>query len=224
MPANIVVTGGAGTLGHAVVEHLAGAGFNVAVIDMVASLKRTDSIFSFSGVDLADEEAVASAYATAAATLGPVDGVVNVAGGFIWEKIEEGSVYSWDAMYRINLRTALLSSRAALPHFSRRGGAIVNVGAAAASKADVGMGAYAASKAGVMALTESLAEELRGRRIRVNAVLPTILDTPRNREEITNADRSTWVSVEAAAKTIGFLVSEDSSAITGAGIKLSVGN
>jgi len=103
------------------------------------------------------------------------------------------------------------------------GGEIVNVGAAGAASPSVGMAPYAASKAGVMALTEILAEELKGRGIRINAVSPTIIDTPANRRDRPNADTSRWVQPSDAAKVIAFLLSQDAAAITGMEIKLSLG-
>lgn len=218
---NVIVTGAFGTLGRAVVEELAGRGHRVAAVDVAPALASTAAEIAIGGVDLAEEQAVATAYARAAGEFGEIDGLVNVAGGFVWEPVESGSADSWDAMYRINLRTAATSSRAILKHLVR--GAIVNIGAAAAASPGQGMAAYAASKAGVMALTESLAEELKGRGIRVNAVLPTILDTPANRADMPDADRGDWVSPASAAKVVAFLLSSDAAAVTGVGIRLSLG-
>jgi len=135
--------------------------------------------------------------------------------------VADGSIESWDRMYGMNLRTAAISSKAALSHLST-GGAIVNVGAAAAADAAMGMAPYAASKAGVMALTQVLADELRDKGIRVNAVLPTIIDTPTNRKDMPEADTAAWVKPEAAAKVIAFLLSDESACVTGVGIKLSL--
>lgn len=111
---------------------------------------------------------------------------------------------TWDRMYRTNLRSAAASSRAALALFGSAGGAIVNLGAAAARAAGVGMAAYAASKAGVSILTESPAEEVRGLGIRVNAVLPTIIDTPANRAEMPDVDRSRWLSPQSVVEVVAF--------------------
>ena len=85
------------------------------------------------------------------------------------------------------------------------------------------MGAYAASKAGVAALTQALSAELKDRAIRVNAVLPTILDTPANRKDMPDADTGEWVSPEAAAQVVSFLLGEGSRCVTGEGIRLSLG-
>lgn len=218
--AKIIVTGGLGVLGRAVAAELRARGDAVAVIDLATG--DCGAGVTFQGIDLADAAAVEAAYAKAVQALGGLDGLVNVAGGFTWEAIATGSTESWDAMYRINLRTAVISSRAALAHLKQ--GAIVNVGAAAATSPGVGMAPYAAAKAGVMVLTESLAEELKPRGIRVNAVLPTIIDTPANRREMPDADTSAWVTPSSAAKVVAFLLSSDAAAVTGVGIRLSLGD
>lgn len=220
MPLKIIVAGGLGALGRTVAADFRTRGHNVAVVDLAPVPDGFEGV-ALGGVDLTDAEAVAGAYADAAAQLGGLDGVVNIAGGFLWETVADGSIDSWDRMYRMNVRTAAISSRAALAHLSA-GGAIVNVGAAAATGVATGMAPYAASKAGVMALTEGLADELRSSGIRVNAVLPTIIDTPANRADMPDADTSAWVQPAAAAKVIAFLLSPDAGCVTGVGIKLSL--
>ncbi|HEX7742074.1 MAG TPA: SDR family oxidoreductase [Sphingobium sp.] len=221
MSLKIIVAGGFGALGRAICADLKARGHRLAAVDLAPAPEGFDGA-GFGGVDLADADAVSAAYARAANAIGGLDGVVNVAGGFLWETIADGSIDSWDRMYRMNLRTAAISSRAALAHLSP-GGAIVNVGAAAAANVATGMAAYAASKAGVMALTEGLADELRGKGVRVNAVLPTIIDTPTNRKDMPDADFSAWVAPASAAKVIAFLLSDEAACVTGVGIKLSVG-
>ena len=120
-------------------------------------------------------------------------------------------------MFKINLKTAVVSCQAALPYLIKSGGGrIVNIGAMASGKATTGMGAYAASKAGVARLTEALADELKGQHVTVNAILPSILDTPRNRLDMPQADFSRWVKPAEAAEVIAFLVSDAASAVTGA--------
>ncbi|RYY42349.1 MAG: SDR family NAD(P)-dependent oxidoreductase [Sphingomonadales bacterium] len=139
--ADVIVTGAFGTLGRAVVAELTQRGHRVAAVDLATAPADCAAALAFGGVDLADEEAVASAYAAAAARLGGLDGLVNVAGGFVWEPVEAGSAESFDRMFRINLRTVAVSSRAALLHLRAPGGAIVNVGAAAAVQPGLGMAA-----------------------------------------------------------------------------------
>jgi NAD(P)-dependent dehydrogenase (short-subunit alcohol dehydrogenase family) len=124
---------------------------------------------------------------------------------------------SWYELYRLNVLTAQNACRSAIPHLKRSAaGRIVNVGSSAALKAAVGMGAYAASKAGVHALTQALAEELKGDDVTVNAVLPSILDTPANRADMPKAKFADWVAPDDLAAAILFLASEEARAITGA--------
>jgi NAD(P)-dependent dehydrogenase (short-subunit alcohol dehydrogenase family) len=213
----VVVTGAAGALGSQVVEFLADAGLVVVGIDKAKTLPRSQAMaLALGGIDLVDEKSTRAAFGRIKDALGSIDGLVNIAGGFRWETVADGSVDTWDLLYRMNVRTALIASRAALPLFRAAGGAIVNMGAAAAQKAGSGMGAYAASKAGVARLTESLAEELKVKGIRVNAILPSIIDTAANRQEMPDAAFDRWVTPLSLAQVIGFLLSPGSKDITGA--------
>lgn len=214
----VAITGAFGTLGAAVVHAALAAGARVAAIDHASAPAATlGAAQLFGGVDLADDIAATQVMARAAKSLGGLDALVNIAGSFRWETLADGTLDSWDLLYRINLRTAAAASKAALPHLRQRGGGrIVNIGAAAAAKAGAGMGAYAASKAGVARLTESLAEELKDDRITVNAVLPSIIDTPPNRADMPKADFDRWVKPAQLADVIVFLLSDRSAAITGA--------
>jgi NAD(P)-dependent dehydrogenase (short-subunit alcohol dehydrogenase family) len=214
----IAVTGGFGVLGRAVGEALKAAGARGVLIDRASAPADLPSdILGLGGVDLTQPEPARQAMADAVSRFGGLDGLVNVAGGFRWETVESGSVDTWDRMYALNLRTALLASQAALPHLLARGSArIVNVGSFAAAHAALGMGAYAASKAGVARLTEAMAEELKDRGITVNAVLPSVIDTPANRADMPNADTGRWVAPSALAAVILFLLSDAAAPVTGA--------
>jgi NAD(P)-dependent dehydrogenase (short-subunit alcohol dehydrogenase family) len=213
---HILVTGASGVLGQAVVEGLEARG--AQVIALARGQAPTGGI---GGVDLNDADALAAAMAKVRERTDRLAGLVNIAGGFAWEKVEGGSLDTWDRLYRINLRSAVAATQAALPLLKAGRGAIVNVGSAAAEKAGVGMAAYAASKAGVIKLTESLAEELKGEGVRVNAVLPSLIDTPANRADMPKADFSRWVTPAALEKVIAFLLSADSEAVTGACIPVT---
>ena len=214
----IAVTGGFGALGAALGEVLVQAGAHVALIGRGQPPSGlSNAVLALGGVDLGDAAAARAAMDQAAQRFGRLDGLVNVAGGFQWEKIEGGAIDSWDQMFAINVRTAVLASQAALPHLLARGrGRIVNVGAAAAGQAALGMGAYAAAKSGVARLTEAMAEEFKDRGITVNAVLPSILDTPANRADMPKADPARWVRPEALARVVLFLLSDDGAPVTGA--------
>jgi NAD(P)-dependent dehydrogenase (short-subunit alcohol dehydrogenase family) len=222
----VVVTGGFGQLGHAVVRAALDAGAQVAALDRArppADATLPAGAFALGELDLAEADAAVRALDQVAARFGGLDALVNVAGTFRWETLEKGSLDAWDLLYRVNLRSAVSTSRAALPHLFRRGGGrIVNIGAgAAAAKAGAGMGAYTASKAGVAKFTEALADELKDRNITVNAVLPSIIDTPANRADMPSADFSRWVTPQAIADLIVFLLSEQARAVTGALIPVS---
>ena len=213
----IVVTGVGGALGSQVAEVLAQSGLGVVGIDRAATVPHSQAMaLAIGGIDLVDETSTQGAFAQVKQALGEIDGLVNIAGGFRWEKVEMGSSDTWDLMYRMNVRTALSACRAALPLFRSSGGSIINIGATAGLKAALGMAAYAASKAGVARLTESLAEELKDRRIRVNSILPSIIDTPANRKEMPDAAFDRWVSPASMAEVIKFLLSPASRDITGA--------
>jgi NAD(P)-dependent dehydrogenase (short-subunit alcohol dehydrogenase family) len=215
----LVVSGADGALGQAVAATLSGYGAKLALISHAASgqAKPVPGAWHYGGVDLTLETAARSTMERIAQDAGRLDGLINVAGGFRWEKLNEGTIESWDAMYKLNLRTAVVTSQAALPYLLRSAsGRIVNVGAMGAQKASAGMGPYAASKAGVAQLTEALADELKDRGITVNAILPSTLDTPKNRLEMPQADFKRWVRLSEAAEVIAFLVSDQASAVTGA--------
>ena len=214
----VVVTGAFGVLGRAVAQRALERGAFVAQIDRSAAPGATDAArtLAIPGVDLADPEAARAAFARVGAHFGGIDVLLNIAGGFVWEKVSGGDLAAWDRMYALNLRTAVSACMAALPFLEKSGsGAIVNVGAFGAVKAGAGMGAYAASKAGIAKLTESLAEELKGA-VTVNAVLPSIIDTPANRADMPDAEFGKWVRPEDLAEAMLFLASEKSRAITGA--------
>lgn len=212
------ITGAFGVLGSAVAKAAADAGARVALIDFANSAPNgLGEAFVMPGVDLTDAVAAGAAIDAAATHFGGLDALINVAGGFRWETLEGGDMSNWHALYRMNVETAANASRAAIPHLRRsRAGRIVNVGANGAVKASAGMGPYAASKAGVHRLTEALAEELKGDGITVNAVLPSIIDTPANRADMPKADFATWVAPADLAAVILFLASEEARAVTGA--------
>jgi NAD(P)-dependent dehydrogenase (short-subunit alcohol dehydrogenase family) len=222
----VVVTGAFGVLGAAVARAFAARGAHVALLDLAVSPPPSvQADFAarhllLGGVDLGDVESTRRAMLAAAMRFGGIDVLVNVAGGFQWQTLADGSVETWDQLYRMNLRTAVVSCKVALPALIERGpGRIVNIGAgAAAARAGAGLGPYTASKAGVQRLTESLSEELKDRGITVNAILPGTIDTPRNRTDMPDADFSRWVTPQEIADVVLFLASDAARAVTGAAI------
>jgi 3-oxoacyl-[acyl-carrier protein] reductase len=218
----IVVTGASGALGKVVAETALARGARVAGVDHASSqIPATDNRIELGDVDLSDAAAAKKAIDAVAAHFGRLDALVNIAGGFAFETVADGDPKTWQRMYALNVLTALNASRSATPHLLASGdGRIVNVGAMGALQAGSGMGAYAASKAGVHRLTEALAAEWKGR-ITVNAVLPSIIDTPANRASMPRADFAKWVTPQELAEVILFLVSDAASAVTGALLPVS---
>ena len=211
----IAVTGAFGALGSVVVRSLAAHGYTVAAFDIGPERAVEGAELVFGGVDFADPSAVDHAFAQLASSGMPLGGLVNIAGGFAWEKVGGGDIATWDRMYAINLRTAANACMAAIPLLSPKA-AIINIGAMGALLPGAGMAPYAASKAGVAALTMSLAAELKVSHIQVNAILPSIIDTPANRRDMPEADARQWVSPESLAGIIAFLLSDAASSISGA--------
>lgn len=207
----IVITGASGILGAAAAEQARAQGLTPARIDFAPA----DGELAFGGVDLRNPEQATATMSAIRAKVGRIDALLNNAGGFTWRTTADADAALWTRMFELNLLTAANACRAALPHLIESKGAIVNVGANGALKAAAGMGPYAASKSGVHRLTESLAEELKGK-VRVNAVLPSILDTPQNRKDMPDADPAKWVQPADLAKVMLFLASDTARPITGA--------
>lgn len=222
---SIIVTGGFGTLGRAVSDAFRAAGDRVARVDFTPSPPDANpGGLDLGGVDLTDATAARTVAQQVVSAHGGIDVLVNVAGGFTWQTLADGGPETWARMYAMNATTCVTMTRATLPVLSSTpGAAIVNIGAAGALVAAAGMGAYAASKGAVHKLTESLAAELSGVDCTVNAVLPTILDTPANRADMPDADFAQWVRPESLARVILFLASPAARAISGALIPVSRG-
>jgi NAD(P)-dependent dehydrogenase (short-subunit alcohol dehydrogenase family) len=224
LPSAVVVTGGTGALGSAVVSSLLRAGARVAVPyrgnkgwDALRAAAGRDARLFGRACDLADARATAAFMDAAAAELGGLGGLAACAGGYSGSgPFDAAPEAEWDEMIRINLAATANACRAALPHLLRQGGAIVTVGSRVVEAGGAGAAAYAVSKAGVQALTRALALENRERGVRVNAVVPGIIDTPANRAAMPKADASRWPTPEAIAAVVLFLLSGASGPVTGA--------
>ncbi|APR38879.1 SDR family NAD(P)-dependent oxidoreductase [Paraburkholderia sp. SOS3] len=217
----VAVTGAFGALGLVTARVLAQRGAQVALLGRGAAPATLPRELAHAcvvdHVDLTDPQAAEVAVATIVGRFGALNALVNVAGGFRWETIAGGSADSWDQLFDSNVKTALNASKAALAQLTAGGaGRIVNLGALAALKAGTGMGAYTASKSAVMRLTEALADELKDKGVTVNAILPSIIDTPQNRADMPEADFARWVTPEQIAGVIAFLLSQDAQCVTGA--------
>ena len=225
---NVLITGGTGILGSAVTKAYLAKGNSVAVTYLfdneVERFKQhnpelsDDVTFLFANVT--DEAEVQNTIQDFITQFGHIDILVNIVGGFIGgiptAELEEER---WDFMMNLNLKSVYLCCKITIPHMTERGyGKIVNVSARAGLKGEAGLSAYCVSKGGVRTLTESLAAEVMDSGINVNCIMPSIMDTPMNREAMPDADHSRWVKPEGVAKVIYFLTSDDSAIINGAAI------
>jgi NAD(P)-dependent dehydrogenase (short-subunit alcohol dehydrogenase family) len=209
---HVVVTGGTGALGAAVVLKFieAGAACHIPAIESVAPsgrLPNSGKITIATSIDLADEASVGGFYAK----LPPLHAVVNIAGGFAYAPIADSPAKVLQQQISMNLVSCVLSCRAAVANFRlggpdgvKRGGHIVNISARPALNPRQGanMTAYTASKAAVAAFTVALAEELKNENISAIALAPSTLDTPVNRKDMPNAKHDTWVKPTAIAELI----------------------
>jgi NAD(P)-dependent dehydrogenase (short-subunit alcohol dehydrogenase family) len=214
----VIVTGGTGALGRAVVGALLAAGAHCRVPYMVdaeaASFPHKDRVTLVPRCELTNEEDVARLY----------DGVTNlwasihIAGGFAMGSVTDTDKAGMFDMLSTNFVTCYLCCRAAVQNFGVVGGRIVNVSARPGlePRLGAGMAPYAASKAAVAAFTQSLAAEVAARNILVNAVAPSIIDTPANRAAMPNADHTAWPKPDEIAATIAFLASPENKVTTGA--------
>ena len=223
-PRGVIVTGGTGVLGRALVTVLLEQGTRVAVPwrrpeswRSLESAAGPDASLRGLEADLASEAGARAFVDEAAKWLGVVDGVALIAGGWAGgARFEEAPDDEWARMLSANLDSVRHVCRAALPHLLEGGGSVVTVGARVAETAGAGMAAYAVSKSAVHALTRVLAAENRDRGVRFNSVLPGTMDTPANRKAMPDADRSSWTSPAAIARVMAFLLSADSAPVTGA--------
>ena len=218
----VVITGAAGNLGKAVARAFETLGDDLVLVGLhaeaLAAAFGTGGRALHVAADLTDADDTKRMARAAVDRFGRIDALCNLAGGFrMGEDVHATSDATWKLMWDLNVATLVNASRAIVPVMLERGhGAIVNVGALGARTGGARMGAYAASKSTVMRLTESMAAELRGKGINVNAVLPSTLDTPENRKAMPEADPSKWVAPDDLASVIEFLASKRAKAIHGA--------
>ncbi len=215
----VLVTGAAGALGQAVVEHFAARGAKLAQLDVV----EIDNGHYSATCDLTDSASAAAAVADVVADLGTIDVLANIAGGFkMGEAVHETTAETWDFLMGLNAESVLNMARAVVPQMlAQGGGKIVNIGAGAGLSGMAQMGAYSASKSVVIRLTEAMSAELKAQHINVNCILPSVIDTPRNRADMPDADFGAWVTPTAMAEVVGFLTSAAAAPIHGAALPVS---
>ncbi len=222
----VLVTGGTGALGQAVVAELLEAGARVVVTWIAEAEKQRveDALGARETLELVQADLSAGPGAEAAVATAadgsPLAAAVNLVGGYAGTgRLHETAAGEMERMLELNLMTAYRVCRAALPRMVEQGGgAIVCVGTKAALEPFAGAAAYAISKAAVLALVRSIAVEYRDEGIRANAILPSVIDTPANRASMPNADHSTWVPPVAIARVVRFLCSLESTPVSGAAV------
>lgn len=202
----VLVAGGPGALGEAVVADLRDGGFEVSVADRMGDPP----------VDLLDTAAAAEAVGR----VDDLEAVVNLVGGFsMGPKVEGAELEDFERMLSLNLVPAFNLARAAMPAMAARGsGAFVCVSARAALQPFPGASGYVTAKAAVLAFVKAMDSEYAGAGVRSNAVLPSVIDTPANRESMPDADWSKWVPPQEIARVIRFLISDDSKPTSGAAV------
>ncbi|MGE5344675.1 MAG: SDR family NAD(P)-dependent oxidoreductase [Acidithiobacillales bacterium] len=222
-----LVAGGTGGLGRAVSLAFLEEGANVVVTfrtpdefaRLATSAGENAPRLEGRNVDVTREPASRELVEFVVGRHGKLDVLVNTVGGYGGGKLQEQDEKLLDKMLDLNLRSGFALARAAVPVMIRQGqGAIVNVASKAAIEHAAGVASYAASKAAALALFDSLAEELKGTGVRVNTILPSIIDTEANRKAMPAADFSKWPKPEEIARVVLFLSSDDAKAIHGAAI------
>ena len=224
----VLVAGGTGGLGRAVSLAFLNEGARVVVTwqnDLEFAALKGDAVSNLSRlaghhIDVTDDAAVEQLIGQIIADHGRLDALVNTVGGYVGgRKLWESNTTDLDRMLALNLRSGFLLSRAAAKAMLKQGnGAIVNIAAKAALDHEAGMGVYASSKAAAVAMIDSLAADLRGTGVRVNSILPSIIDTEANRKAMPRANFAAWPKPEDIARVILFLCSDDARVIHGAAI------
>jgi NAD(P)-dependent dehydrogenase (short-subunit alcohol dehydrogenase family) len=220
----VLVTGGTGALGGAVVDAFLDAGWRVVctwVLQQERERMGDRDGLELIEADLFDEEQVTAAVHQAAATdAAPLRAVANLVGGYLaGPRVGETTLEEFEGQLQLNLRPTFLVTRAALPALVEAGGGgIVCMSARAAERPFGGAAAYASSKAAVRTFAQAVALEYREDGVRCNAVLPSVIDTPANRLAEPDADHTRWVQPAEIARVIVFLCSEESAPVSGAAV------
>ncbi len=222
VPGSALITGGTGGLGAAVTRAFLDAGWRVVVpLYDETERERVDARdrLVLELADLLDPASSSSVVDLAAGDPdAPLRAVVNLVGGYAQGgRVHETPVDNFEAQLRLNLRPTYLVTHAALPHLQAAGGgAVVCVSTRAALRPFAGAAGYIVSKAAVLAFVDALAVEYRDDSIRVNAILPSVIDTPANRRSMPDANHAKWVAPEQIAGVVRFLCEDDSAVVSGA--------
>jgi NAD(P)-dependent dehydrogenase (short-subunit alcohol dehydrogenase family) len=229
MAGTVVITGGAGALGSALVHLLAKRGRKVAAVDMPRAVEAltvmeealAPNVKGYGG-DVTTSESWGQLVTRIEGDLGPIDGAVLIAGGWAGGKpLHASDDATLSSMIASNVDTAYRSLRAMLPGMvARKSGSVVVIGSRTVERPWTSANAsqYAASKAAVVAMAQAVAAEVLNDGVRINAVLPSTMDTPANRKAMPDVDPAIWVSTDSCARVIAFLLSDDSRDVSGAAV------
>lgn len=224
----VMITGAAGNLGRSVAQAFRAAGANLVLVDrqlaaLESAFRAEDSRQMFAPADLLDPAAVQAVVAEAASRFGRIGVLCHLAGGFrMGEAVHETGAETWQWLFDINVRTLMHAVRAVVPAMQGAGGGhIITVGALSARQGLPLMGAYCAAKDAVARLSEAMAAELGEKNIRVNCVLPSVIDTPENRAAMPEADTSKWVAPADIAQVMLWLASGRARAVQGVTLPLT---
>ena len=224
----IYLTGATGNLGTAIARSLLRQGARLVLIErsndrlpkLFPELVGSPDHLLLGGVNLADEASVAATVLAARVHFGRIDGLVNTVGAWRGGGLShESPLADWAFLHEANVLPVLLTCRALAPVFlAQKSGRVVNISSRGGLHGDAGSAAYAAAKASVLRITETFSAELCESGININAVLPSTIDTPQNRAAMPTVDHTRWVSPDAIADVVSFLLSDAARAIHGASI------
>jgi len=217
----VLITGAGGALGQGVTRAMLAAGHAVVGVDRVRlDLPDAGERLEALEGDALSPEFMESAVQRAQERFGELNALIHLAGTYAYATLADTDLELWHRLLNANFTSAYVAARAALPALQASSGAMVFVGAQAAMSAPAKQSAYNASKAGLMTFMRTLSQELRPDGIRVNCIVPDIIDTPANRKNMSNADTSRWLTVDQVTDVLLYLLSDGASGITGAAITL----
>lgn len=227
----VLLTGGTGALGAAVTQAFLKQGAQVvttyhganSLLELQNALGEEKARLHGIATDVTNEASVQALVAQIVSNFNRLDVLVNLVGGYAGGiPVSETTEAHWDRMLTLNLKSAFLACKSVLPQmFKQNYGRIINTSSLGALHAGAGEAAYAVSKAGVLTLTQGLAQEVKQHNLTANVVLPGLIDTPQNRKAIPNADYSKWIAPASIANVMLFLASEEAGAINGAVVPIS---
>ncbi len=226
----VVITGARGALGMKVAEHFIDAGCTVVGLDLVVKGEDVHADpnihrLHWSHCDVTDSGTVSRVFTNITEKFGAIDGLVHCAGGFRFAHADAIGDDDVEFLLNANLKSSILVVREALRHMKTKNfGRIVLVSSASTLHPGSGVSAYSASKAGINALVQSVADEVRGGNININAVLPSVIDTQANRSDMPNADFAKWVSPSSLADIVFMLTQPVMDPVRGALIPVTAGS